>query len=48
MNKFSISGIPVTVQGRLVGILTHRDLRFETNFNQPIEQRVKIYRKREN
>jgi IMP dehydrogenase len=37
MNKFSISGIPVTVQGRLVGILTHRDLRFETNFNQPIK-----------
>ena len=37
MAKYSISGIPVTVQGRLVGILTNRDLRFETNFNQPIK-----------
>lgn len=37
MAKYSISGIPVTVQGKLVGILTNRDLRFETNFNQPIK-----------
>ena len=36
MEKFSISGVPVTVDGVLVGILTNRDLRFEENFNQPI------------
>jgi IMP dehydrogenase len=30
MAKFRISGVPVTDQGRLVGILTNRDLRFET------------------
>lgn len=28
MNKFSISGIPITTNGKLVGILTNRDLRF--------------------
>lgn len=37
MNRYSISGVPVTVEGRLVGILTNRDLRFETNTNQPIK-----------
>jgi IMP dehydrogenase len=36
MAKYSISGVPITVQGKLVGILTNRDLRFETNVNQPI------------
>ncbi len=37
MRKYSISGVPVTVQKRLVGILTNRDLRFEQNLNQPIK-----------
>ncbi len=37
MQKYKISGVPiVTESGKLVGILTNRDLRFETNFNQPI------------
>lgn len=36
MEKFSISGVPVTVNGVLQGILTNRDLRFEENFDQPI------------
>ncbi len=36
MEKFSISGVPITVDGTLVGILTNRDLRFEENFDQPI------------
>lgn len=36
MEKYSISGVPVTVDGELVGILTNRDLRFEENFDQPI------------
>lgn len=38
MEKFSISGVPITVDGVLVGILTNRDLRFEENFNQPINK----------
>ena len=37
MSRYSISGVPITVQGKLVGILTNRDLRFETNINQPIK-----------
>ena len=40
MKKFSISGVPITQdgskEGRLVGILTNRDLRFETNVDRPI------------
>jgi len=36
MRKYSISGVPITVDGVLVGILTNRDLRFETNVDQPI------------
>jgi IMP dehydrogenase len=37
MKKYSISGVPVTVKGKLVGILTNRDLRFETNIKQPVK-----------
>lgn len=33
MAKYKISGLPVTVSNKLVGILTNRDLRFETNLN---------------
>lgn len=36
MRKYKISGVPITEGSKLVGILTNRDLRFETNFNQPI------------
>lgn len=36
MRKYSISGVPITTKGKLVGILTNRDLRFETNVEQPI------------
>lgn len=36
MSKYKISGVPVVENDRLVGILTNRDLRFETNFEQPI------------
>ena len=37
MQRYRISGVPVTTQdGRLVGILTNRDLRFETRFDLPI------------
>jgi IMP dehydrogenase len=40
MKTYRISGVPITEdgskEGRLVGILTNRDLRFETNVNRPI------------
>jgi IMP dehydrogenase len=40
MKKYRISGVPITEdgsnEGRLVGILTNRDLRFEINVDQPI------------
>jgi IMP dehydrogenase len=36
MRKYRISGIPITEEGRLVGILTHRDIRFERNLDQPV------------
>jgi IMP dehydrogenase len=31
-----VSGLPVVDQGRVVGIITNRDLRFETNLDQPV------------
>jgi IMP dehydrogenase len=36
MNKYKVSGVPVTRGSRLVGILTNRDLRFERNLDQPV------------
>ncbi len=36
MKEYSIGGVPITVNGKLVGMLTNRDLRFETNIHQPI------------
>src|SRR6058998_797470 len=42
MKKYSISGVPITEdgskEGKLVGILTNRDLRFETNVNRAISE----------
>jgi IMP dehydrogenase len=42
MKKYRISGVPITddgsKEGRLVGILTNRDLRFENNVNRPIAE----------
>jgi len=38
MAKYRISGVPITENGKLVGILTNRDLRFETNFDKPIRE----------
>jgi IMP dehydrogenase len=41
MEKYKISGVPVTdANGKLVGILTNRDLRFETRFDLPIAERM--------
>jgi len=36
MNQYSISGVPVVKNKKLVGILTNRDLRFEENLDQPV------------
>src|ERR1700704_3792598 len=36
MQRYRISGVPVTKEGVLVGILTNRDLRFESRFDLPI------------
>ncbi|MFN7131493.1 MAG: IMP dehydrogenase [Myxococcales bacterium] len=38
MRRHDISGIPVVKKGRLVGIVTHRDVRFEKNLEQRVEQ----------
>lgn len=50
MKQYNISGIPVTeASGKLVGILTHRDVRFATNPQQPVrelmtsENLIKVY-----
>jgi len=40
MAKFKISGVPVVENGKLVGILTNRDLRFETNFDLQVKERM--------
>jgi IMP dehydrogenase len=38
MRQYKISGVPITKDGKLVGILTNRDLRFETRFDIPISK----------
>jgi IMP dehydrogenase len=38
MSRFSISGVPVVKRGRLVGILTNRDLRFEDDLGRPVSE----------
>ncbi len=38
MSKYKISGVPITEGTKLVGILTNRDLRFETNFSRQIKE----------
>ena len=41
MTKFRISGVPITkANGKLVGILTNRDLRFETDYDLPVSARM--------
>lgn len=36
METYRISGVPITEEGRLVGILTNRDVRFETDLDKPV------------
>ncbi|MCL5423151.1 MAG: IMP dehydrogenase [Nitrospirae bacterium] len=38
MEKYRISGVPVTVAGKLIGILTNRDLRFETKLTKKVSE----------
>ena len=38
MGKFRISGVPITEGRKLVGIITNRDLKFETNFTKKIKE----------
>lgn len=38
MSRYKISGVPVTIKGKLVGILTNRDLRFETKITKKVSQ----------
>lgn len=38
MSRYHISGIPITEDGKLVGILTNRDIRFERNLDLPIRE----------
>ncbi|HEY9160924.1 MAG TPA: IMP dehydrogenase [Desulfomonilia bacterium] len=38
MKHYHISGVPITVEGKLVGILTNRDLKFETDLNRSVSE----------
>jgi inosine-5'-monophosphate dehydrogenase len=38
MGRFRISGVPITVNGKLVGIITNRDLKFEEDYNKKISE----------
>ncbi|MCS6774901.1 MAG: IMP dehydrogenase, partial [Chthonomonadaceae bacterium] len=39
MERYHISGVPITEpNGRLIGILTNRDIRFETDYDRPIHE----------
>lgn len=38
MSKFRISGVPITENGKLVGIITNRDLKFETDYSKKIKE----------
>lgn len=38
MKKFRISGVPITEDGKLVGIITNRDLKFEEDYTRPIKE----------
>jgi len=38
MESYHISGVPITEEERLVGILTNRDVRFESNLDRPVSE----------
>ena len=37
MSKYRISGVPITENGKLIGIITNRDIRFETDFTKKMK-----------
>ncbi len=43
MGKYHISGVPITENGKLVGIITNRDVRFEKNHNKKIADAMTKY-----
>ncbi|MBQ3095407.1 MAG: IMP dehydrogenase [Clostridia bacterium] len=38
MAKYKISGVPICENGKLVGIITNRDMKFEVDFSRPIRE----------
>ena len=38
MSKYKISGVPIVLNNRLVGIITNRDLKFEEDLTRPIDE----------
>ncbi|MBC7325274.1 MAG: IMP dehydrogenase, partial [Moorella sp. (in: Bacteria)] len=38
MEHYHISGVPITLKGKLVGIITNRDIRFEENYDRPVSE----------
>lgn len=38
MSRYRISGVPITVDGKLVGIITNRDIVFETNYGRKVSE----------
>ncbi|WP_026478918.1 IMP dehydrogenase [Alkaliphilus transvaalensis] len=38
MERYRISGVPIATRGKLVGIITNRDIRFEKNYQRPISE----------
>ena len=44
MAKYRISGVPITEGTKLVGIITNRDLKFETDFSKKIKESMTLYR----
>ena len=38
MAKYRISGVPITTNGKLVGIITNRDLKFEEDYSKKISE----------
>lgn len=44
MHNFRISGVPITENGKLVGIITNRDLKFETDYTKKIKESMDFRR----
>jgi IMP dehydrogenase len=42
MDQYSIGGLPVLANGKLVGIITKRDIRFESDWNVLVKDRMTV------